>query len=43
MRYFPIGAKSCEHVALVVTEDIFPETKLEVLLGRAGGRRPAAS
>jgi hypothetical protein len=32
MRYFPVGAKSCEHVALVVTEDIFPETKLEVLL-----------
>ena len=32
MRYFPVGAKSCEHVALVVTEDIFPETKLDVLL-----------
>jgi hypothetical protein len=32
MRYFPVGAKSSEHVALVVTEDIFPETKLEVLL-----------
>ena len=32
MRYFPVGAKSCVHVALVVTEDIFPETKLEVLL-----------
>ena len=32
MRYFPVGAKSSVHVALVVTEDIFPETKLEVLL-----------
>lgn len=31
MRSFPVGAKSCEHVALVVTEDTFPETKLEVL------------
>jgi hypothetical protein len=32
MRYFPIGAKSSEHVTLAVTEDIFPETELDVLL-----------
>jgi hypothetical protein len=32
MRYFPIGAKSSEHVPLVVVEDLFPDTKLEVTL-----------
>jgi hypothetical protein len=37
MRYFPVGAKSSEHVALVVTEDIFPETRLEVLLAAPAG------
>jgi hypothetical protein len=37
MRYFPIGAKSSEHVALVVTEDIFPETKLDVLVAAPAG------
>lgn len=30
VRYFPIGAKSSVHVPLVVTEDLFPESKLEV-------------
>jgi hypothetical protein len=35
MRYFPIGGKSSEHVALVVTEDISPDTKLEVLMAAA--------
>jgi hypothetical protein len=37
MRYFPIGAKSSEHVTLAVTEDIFPETKLDVLLAAPAG------
>jgi hypothetical protein len=37
MRYFPIGAKSSDHVALVVTEDIFPDTKLDVLLAAPSG------
>jgi len=37
MRYFPIGAKSGAHVALVVTEDIFPDTKLDVLLAAPPG------
>jgi len=30
MRYFPIGAKSAEHVSLALVEDIFPETRLEL-------------
>jgi hypothetical protein len=37
MRYFPIGAKSSDHVALVVNEDIFPDTKLNVLLAAPTG------
>jgi hypothetical protein len=32
MRYFPVGAKSSEHVPLVVVEDLSPDTKLELLL-----------
>ena len=32
MRYFPIGAKAAIHVPLAVTEDIFPETRLELLV-----------
>jgi assimilatory nitrate reductase catalytic subunit len=32
MRYFPIGAKAHVHVPLAVVEDIFPETRLEVML-----------
>jgi len=37
MRYFPIGAKSAVHVSLAVTEDIFPETPLEILVGAPAG------
>jgi hypothetical protein len=37
MRYFPIGAKSSVHVSLAVTEDIFPETPLEILIGAPAG------
>ncbi len=37
MRYFPIGAKSSVHVPLVVVEDLFPETKLEVYLSAPVG------
>jgi hypothetical protein len=37
MRYFPVGAKSSDHVALVVTEDIFPDTELDVLLAAPSG------
>jgi hypothetical protein len=37
MRYFPIGAKSHVHVPLAVVEDIFPETKLDVLLAAPPG------
>ena len=37
MRYFPIGAKCSEHVPLAVVEDLFPETKLEVMLAAPSG------
>jgi hypothetical protein len=37
MRYFPIGAKCGVHVPLAVVEDLFPETKLEVLLAAPVG------
>ncbi len=37
MRYFPVGAKSTLHVSLAVTEDIFPETRLEFLIGAPVG------
>jgi hypothetical protein len=37
MRYFPIGAKASVHVPLAVVEDIFPESKLDVLLSAPEG------
>jgi hypothetical protein len=37
MRYFPVGAKASVHVPLAVVEDIFPETKIEVLIGAPEG------
>jgi hypothetical protein len=37
MRYFPIGARSAMHVPLAVVEDIFPESKLEVLVAAPEG------
>jgi hypothetical protein len=37
MRYFPIGAKASIHVPLAVVEDIFPESKLEVLVAAPEG------
>jgi hypothetical protein len=37
MRYFPVGAKSAVHVSLAVTEDLFPETPLEILIGAPVG------
>ena len=37
MRYFPVGAKGDVHVPLAVVEDLFPETKLEVLLAAPPG------
>jgi hypothetical protein len=30
MRYFPVGARGAIHVSLALTEDIFPDTKLEL-------------
>ena len=32
MRYFPVGAKESVHVPLSVTEDVFPESRLELTL-----------
>jgi assimilatory nitrate reductase catalytic subunit len=37
MRYFPIGAKTSIHVPLAVVEDIFPESKIEVLVAAPDG------
>lgn len=37
MRYFPVGAKSAEHIPLAVVEDINPESKLEILIGAPAG------
>lgn len=37
MRYFPIGAKEAMHVPLAVTEDLMPETKLEIFVAAPDG------
>jgi hypothetical protein len=37
MRYFPIGAKASVHIPLAVVEDIFPESKIEVLVAAPEG------
>ena len=37
MRYFPLGAKASIHVPLAVVEDIFPESRLELLLSAPEG------
>ncbi len=37
MRLFPIGAKASEHVPLTVTEDLQPETKLDILFSAPAG------
>ncbi len=37
MRYFPIGAKSSVHIPLAVVEDIFPGSRLGVLLAAPKG------
>jgi hypothetical protein len=37
MRYFPIGAKASMHVPLAVVEDVFPESKLEILVAAPEG------
>jgi assimilatory nitrate reductase catalytic subunit len=37
MRYFAIGARSGTHVPLAVVEDLFPDTKIELLLGAPSG------
>ncbi len=37
IRYFPIGAKAGVHVPLAVVEDIFPESKIQVLVAAPEG------
>ncbi|HXX66128.1 MAG TPA: molybdopterin oxidoreductase [Polyangiaceae bacterium] len=37
MRYFPVGAKAGIHVPLTVVEDVFPESKLEILVAAPEG------
>jgi hypothetical protein len=37
MRYFPVGAKSAIHIALAVTEDLQPDTTLEILIAAPEG------
>jgi hypothetical protein len=37
MRYFAVGARAGTHVPLAVVEDLFPDTKLELLLGAPVG------
>ncbi len=37
MRYFPVGAKSAIHIALAVTEDLEPDTLLEILIAAPEG------
>lgn len=37
MRYFPVGAKAAYHVPLAVTEDMFPESQLEISVAAPEG------
>ena len=37
MRYFPIGGGASVHVPLAVVEDLFPDTRLSVLVGAPAG------
>lgn len=32
LRYFPLGAKSAHHVSLAITEDIFSESELALMV-----------
>ena len=37
MRHFPIGAKQGMHVPLAMTEDVFPESRLEITVSAPKG------
>lgn len=37
MRHFPLGAKQSMHVPLAMTEDVFPESQLELLVAAPKG------
>jgi hypothetical protein len=36
-RYFPVGARQSIHIPMVVTEDVFPESKIELLISAPKG------
>jgi hypothetical protein len=37
VRYFPVGARQSVHVPLVVTEDVFPESQIDLLVAAPKG------
>ena len=37
MRHFPVGAKQGMHVPLAMTEDVFPESRLEITVSAPKG------
>ena len=37
LRHFPIGARQGLHVPLAMTEDVFPESQLELVVGAPKG------
>jgi len=37
MRIFPVGARAAMHVPLAVVEDIFPDSRIEVLVSAPSG------
>jgi hypothetical protein len=37
MRLFPVGAKQSVHVQLVMTEDVFPESQLDLVIAAPKG------
>ena len=37
MRHFPIGAKQGMHVPLAMTEDVFPESRIEITVSAPKG------
>lgn len=37
IRYFPVGARQGIHVPLAVTEDVFPESKIELFVSAPKG------
>jgi len=36
-RYFPVGARQSIHIPMVVTEDVFPDSQIELLVSAPKG------